>query len=204
MKLRRKCGLKVAARDDLIEADLVDELSKDDLMQAHLEWGPVRLEALRRLREVKCPWPEHWHWDWSKKADLLDLLAYRCMGIRHGERMQGLMMISTIASKGRLPGQQGKAVLYIEFLESAPWNLRALTEAPQFLGVGVRLLEAAVEFSGEEGFGGRVGLHSLPQSDEFYRKYMTDLGLDSRQSQGLRYFEMSAEQVRYFLEGRKP
>jgi hypothetical protein len=33
---------------------------------------------------------------------------------------------------------------------------------------------------------------------------MTDLGLDSSQSQGLRYFEMSAEQVRYFLEGRKP
>ena len=120
MKFRRKCGLKVPARDDLVEADLVDELSKDDLMQAHLEWGPIRLEALKRLREAKRSWPEHWHWDWSKKADLLDLLAYRCIGLTQGERMQGLMMISTIARKGRLPEQQGKAVLYIEFLESAP------------------------------------------------------------------------------------
>lgn len=204
MKVRRKCGLKVPARDDLVEADLVDELSKDDLMQAHLDWAPVRLESLKRLQEAKRPWPEHWHWDWSKKADLLDLLAYRCMGVAQGGRMQGLMMLSTIAGKGRLPGQRGKAVLYIEYLESAPWNLRDLAGTPQFLGVGVRLLEAAVEFSGEEGFGGRVGLHSLSQAADFYRKYMTDLGLDSSQSQGLRYFEMSAEQVRYFLEGRKP
>ena len=113
-------------------------------------------------------------------------------------------MVSTIAAKGRLPGQQGKAVLYVEFLETAPWNIRDLAGTPQFLGVGVRLLEAAIVFSEEEGFGGRIGLHSLPQSAEFYRKYMTDLGLDASQSQGLRYFEMSAEQVRYFLEGRKP
>jgi hypothetical protein len=50
--------------------------------------------------------------------------------------------------KSSLPGQLGKAVLYIEYLESAPWNLRDLAGTPQFLGVGVRLLEAAVEFSG--------------------------------------------------------
>ena len=204
MSSRRKCRLKAPQGDDLVEAELVDELSKDDLVRAHLDWAPVRLEALKRLREAKRPWPEHWHWDWSKKADMLDLLAYRCMGIEQAGRMQGLMMLSTLAVKGRLPAQAGKAVLYIEFLESAPWNLRDLTGTPQFLGVGVRLLEAAVEFSEEEGFGGRIGLHSLPQSEAFYRKYMTDLGPDSTQSQGLRYFEMSAQQVRYFLEGRKP
>ena len=204
MSARRKCHLKAPESEDLVEAELVDELSKDDLIQAHLDWAPVRLAALKRLHEAKQPWPEHWHWDWSKKADMLDLLAYRCMGIELGGHMQGLMMVSTIAAKGRLPSQQGKAVLYIEFLETAPWNIRDLVGAPKLLGVGVRLLEAAIDFSGEEGFRGRIGLHSLPQSGEFYRKYMTDLGLDSSQSQGLRYFEMSAEQVRYFLEGRKP
>ena len=204
MSSRQKCRLKVPERDDLVEAELVDELSKDDLVRAHLDWAPVRLEALKRLHAAKRPWPEHWHWDWSKKADMLDLLAYRCMGIEQGGRMQGLMMLSTIAVKGRLAVQAGKATLYIEFLESAPWNLRELVGIPQFLGVGVRLLEAAVVFSEEEGFGGRIGLHSLPQSEGFYRKYMTDLGLDPNHSQRLRYFEMGAEQVRYFLEGRKP
>jgi hypothetical protein len=204
MSARRKCQLKAPGSEKLVEAELVDELSKDDLIRAHLDWAPVRLAALKRLHEAKQPWPEHWHWDWSKKADMLDLLAYRCMGIELGGHMQGLLMVSTIAAKGRLQSQKGKAVLYIEFLETAPWNIRDLAGAPQLLGVGVRLVEAAIEFSSEEGFGGRVGLHSLPQSTEFYRKYMTDLGLDSSQSQGLRYFEMSAEQVLYFLEGRKP
>jgi hypothetical protein len=204
MSSRRKCRLKAPESDDLVEADLVDELSKDDLVRVHLDWAPVRLEALKRLHAAKRPWPEHWHWDWSKKADMLDLLAYRCMGIEQGGHMQGLMMLSTLAVKGRLAGQVGKAVLYVEYLEGAPWNVRDLAGTPQFLGVGISLLEAAVEYSEDEGFGGRIGLHSLPQSDEFYRKYMTDLGPDSSQSQGLRYFEMSAEQVRYFLEGRKP
>jgi hypothetical protein len=204
MSFRRKCSLKASKGDDLVDAELIDELSKDDLVRAHLDWAPVRLEALKRLHEAKRPWPEHWHWDWSKKADMLDFLAYRCMGIEQGGRMQGLMMLSTLVAKGRLEGQIGKAILYIEFLETAPWNMRELAGTPLFLGVGVRLLEAAAEFSVAEGFGGRVGLHSLPQSDDFYRKYMTDMGLDSSQSQGLRYFEMSAEQMRYFVEGRKP
>jgi hypothetical protein len=194
----------VPSQDELVDADLVDELSKDDLMNAHLEWAPVRLDGLKRLQEAKRPWPEHWHWDWSEKADLLDLLAYHCFGILQKGRMQGLMMVSTIAGKARLPGQEGKAVLYIEYLESAPWNNRELAGTPEFLGVGVRLLEMAVEFSAEEGFGGRVSLHSLPQSTEFYRKHMTDLGLDSGHAQGRRYFEMTAEQVRNFVEGRKP
>src|ERR1700733_541447 len=204
MSSRRKCSLKAPNSDVLVEAQLIDELSKDDLVRAHLEWAPVRLEALKRLYEEKRGWPEHWHWDWSKKADMLDFLAFRCMGIEHEGRMQGLMMLSTVAGKSRLAGQIGKAVLYIEFLETAPWNVRDLVGTPKFLGVGVRLLEAAAEFSVDEGFGGRIALHSLPQSDDFYRKYMTDLGIDSSQSQGLRYFEMSAEQMRIFLEGRKP
>ena len=203
MSSRRTCRLRSAERDDLVDADLVDELSKDDLVRAHLDWAPVRLEALKRLRAANLPWPEHWHWDWSQKAGMLDLLAYRCMGIEHGGRMQGLMMLSTVAVKGRLAQHLGKPALYVEFLETAPWNLRALTGTPQFLGVGVRLLEAAVVFSQQEGFSGRLGLHSLPQSEGFYRRYMTDLGLDPKHSQRLRYFEMHAQQGRYFLEGGK-
>src|ERR1700722_4679147 len=202
MSSRRKSRLKPVGKNALVEAHIVDELSKEELMAAHLDWAPVRLEALKRLFETKGSWPEHWHWDWSKKADLLDLLAYRCMGIECEGHMQGLMMASTIAGKTRL-GPQGKAILYIEYIESAPWNLKDLVEDPKYSGVGIALLEAAIEFSEEEGFGGRIGLHSLPQSEEFYRKYMTDMGQDPDHPEGLRYFEMSAEQARAFLEGRK-
>jgi len=201
MSSRRKSRLKRAGKNQLVDAEIVDELSKDELLATHLDWEPERLEALKALLDAKEPWPEHWHWDWSKKAGLLDFMAYRCMGIECEGRMQGLMMASTIARASRV-GPSGKAILYIEYVESAPWNLKDLVDDPKYSGVGIALLEAAIELSDQEGFGGRIGLHSLPQSEAFYRKYMTDLGPDPK-SQGLRYFEMSVEQARLFLEGRK-
>ena len=71
---------------------------------------------------------------------------------------------------------------------------------PKLRGVGSALLTAAVALSVEEGFKGRLALHSLPQADAFYRKIgMTDLGSDA-QYQNLRYFEMTADQARVFLE----
>lgn len=201
MSSRRKSRLKRNGKNELVDADIVDELSKDELLAIHLDWEPERLAALKELLDAKEPWPEHWHWDWSKKAGLLDFMAYRCMGIECEGRMQGLLMASTIAGASRV-GATGKAILYIEYVESAPWNVKDLVDDPKFSGVGIALLEAAIELSEEEGFGGRIGLHSLPQSEAFYRKYMTDLGPDAK-NQGLRYFEMSVEQARLFLEGRK-
>jgi hypothetical protein len=115
--------------------------------------------------------------------------------------MQGLMMVSTIARRSRIANQTGKPVLYIEYIESAPWNLTGMVEKPRYSGVGIALLEAAIQFSMEEGFGGRLSLHSLPQSEPFYQRYMTDLGID-QSKEGLRYYEMTAEQAQAFLEGR--
>ena len=52
-----------------------------------------------------------------------------------------------------------------------------------------------------EGFKGRIGLHSLPQSNNFYANKvgMTDMGQDE-EYQNLRYFEMTPEQAEAFIE----
>lgn len=60
--------------------------------------------------------------------------------------------------------------IYVDYLESAPWNLKNGVEPPRFLGVGTVLLIEAVRMSADAGFEGRVGLHSLPQAEAFYRK----------------------------------
>ena len=89
---------------------------------------------------------------------------------------------------------------YVEYLEVAPWNRAELGAKPRLRGVGTVLLTAAVALSNGEGFKGRIGLHSLPQADAFYRKIgMTDLGPDAAY-QNLRYFEMTVEQARAFFE----
>jgi hypothetical protein len=66
--------------------------------------------------------------------------------------------------------------------------------------VGSVLLAAAIQLSIDEEFLGRLGLHSLPQADDWYRKCrMTDLGPDPSEKQNLRYFEMTPEQAQAFL-----
>ena len=50
-------------------------------------------------------------------------------------------------------------------------------------------------------FHGRIGLHSLPQANDFYANTcgMTDLGADRDYNGGLRYFEMTPEQAQAFI-----
>ncbi len=51
------------------------------------------------------------------------------------------------ASKSRLAGQLGKTALCVDFVGSAPWNLRDLLETPKYWGVGAAVQETAIEFS---------------------------------------------------------
>lgn len=90
--------------------------------------------------------------------------------------VQGLMAILRLPRAARLGN---KHVVYVDYLESAPWNLKGSPDPPRFLGVGTVLMAEAVRISTEEGFEGRVGLHSLPQAEAFYNKCgMTRLGAD--------------------------
>jgi hypothetical protein len=63
-------------------------------------------------------------------------------------------------------------------------------------------MAAVIQISQAEEFAGRTGLHSLPQSESWYRENcgMTDLGPDPNDRSKLRYFEMTAEQANKFLE----
>ena len=74
------------------------------------------------LEQRECARSEHDHWDWDEKSDDLKLAAYRCLSIGYEGEIQGLMMISTLAVEGRLPAHKGKPVLYVKYIESAPWN----------------------------------------------------------------------------------
>jgi len=141
------------------------------------------------------------HWDWrAKMGAVRRLLAYPSFAIECNNETQGLMIVNTIASC-RLPSQEGKPLVYIEFLETAPWNRGTLTAEQRFKRVGPVLLNIAIQVSQHEGFRGRIGLHSLPQSDSWYRDKcrMEDLGPDTKKH-NLRYFEMTIKHASAFLK----
>jgi hypothetical protein len=146
--------------------------------------------------------PEHAHWDWTRKYQLtIDYsLTYRMHGIECGEQIQGLMLTAS-GKDCKIVSQKGKNLVYVDFLSAAPWNSQASTKNPKYKLVGKVLLQAAIAMSEEEGFKGRIGLHSLPQAETFYLNIgMTDCGIDLGYEK-LRYFEMTPQQAAAFIQG---
>lgn len=187
-----------------VQAELRDAIEEAQIVDWQTQWQPALLEILKELGRRGIPmaqWPQSWHWDWrSKNAQVKNLLAFKGACVICGGVTQGLMRVD-LTKLARLPEQKGKPIVYVDYLEVAPWNQPYSGGVAQYKGVGTALMSAAVAFSNQEGFKGRIGLHSLPQADTFYRKRcnMTDLGPDL-ESQNLRYFEMSPDQARSFLD----
>jgi len=87
------------------------------------------------------------------------------------------------------------------YLATAPWNLRALIGHPRYAGVGFVFLHAAIQMSIDNGFKGRIGLHSLPQAEAFYEKHgFLCLGADP-EKEGLKYYELTPQAAHEFIIG---
>jgi len=194
--------LEVASNSG-VEAELRDAIEDAQLTDWRTHWLPALRTVHEQLIKRGVPrnqWPQSSHWDWpAKVAQVEGLLAFKGFCVVCARVTQGLMRIdlNQIARESR---QAGKPLVYVDYLEVAPWNRADLGQAPRYRGVGTALLAAAVVLSREEGFKGRIGLHSLPQADRFYRDScgMSDLGPDVAYH-GLRYFEMTSEQADAFL-----
>ena len=189
-----------------VDATLLDGLAPNDLGLVERAWGPARLAMLQRLLADGVPRserPESLHWDWTKKAPELSLLEANGYGIVCDEEWQGVILTKTALEVARLEEDAGKPLVYIDYLEAAPWNWRVaqLGQEGRYKGVGSILCRQAVMQSLDEGFHGRVGLHALPRAESFYERVcgMTALGLDV-EKHNLLYFEFSRQQARSFLQ----
>ena len=192
------------ARDVGVEAELRDAIEDAQLQDWQGSWQPALILILAELIRRGIPqhqWPQSSHWDWpAKTAQMKGLLAFKGFSLVCGGLTQGLMRVDLNRS-ARLPDQKGRPLVYVDYLEVAPWNRSELGEPPRYKGVGSALVTAAVELSVREGFKGRIGLHALPQADRFYKETcgMSDLGPDPAYQNRMRYFEMSPAQARAFL-----
>ncbi len=166
---------------------------------------PKHLDDFERLwTTFPCVQQEqHGHWNWRLKVSRCSAqLSYRSFAIECSGETQGLMIVNTI-HRCKLPQQSNKHLVYVEYLEAAPWNRASVTTSPRYKGVGTTLIAAAIQLSIDEGNRGRIGLHSLPQADTFYRDAcdMSDLGPDAAYpKQPLRYFEMNEIQAATFMQ----
>ncbi len=188
-----------------VEASLLEGMVPQDLLVVESEWSEQRSLVLQELlgRGVdRAKWPQSVHWNWARKAPLLGLLETSGFGVVCEQRWQGVMLTKTASAFARLPADRGKPLVYVDFLEVAPWNwvIPEIDRRGQFRLIGPTLFWTAVQQSLAEGFQGRVGLHSLPQAESFYEKCgMTALGRDA-EKQNLLYFELSRESAERYLQ----
>ena len=188
-----------------VKANIIEGVMRDALKRTDEIWKSFLDDHLLRSGTPRSQWPQHHHWNWQKKHEGTErLLAYRMFGVESESEMQGLMLLLLIGKCCRIESQEYEPLVYIDFLAAAPWNISSIVEAPRYRSVGSILVGTAIQVSQNEGFKGRIGLHSLPQAESWYRDScnMTDLGIDPSY-QNLRYFEMTHLQAQEFLEVKR-
>ena len=138
-------------------------------------------------------------WEWVAKAkDAVSSMALETFALECDGDTQGLMLVN-LASFAKLDSQLGRDLVYVELLATAPWNRRTQSQTGKYKGVGRVLIGTAIHLSIDQGFGGRIGLHSLPSSQSWYRDTigLTDFGYD--EAKDMQYFEMTDQQAEAFF-----
>jgi hypothetical protein len=138
---------------------------------------------------------------WKTGMRYMDLLAHR-VGVRgyvatHAGDVQGVLVLEGELQPSRL--QTDGRLVYVRYVATAPWNRPSAGRPGRYRGVGTLLVGKAVRASLAASCDGRLGLHSLSRSDEFYRKLcFSDLGPDPA-NRGLTYFELTASEATRLL-----
>lgn len=192
---------------NIVEAELWDSINEKNLADWEAVWLPELLRLLQQLKQDGIEqqfWPQNSHWNWRNKIkEIRNSLSNQCFSIVCDGLTQGLMITDTV-KRARISTQFNQHLVYIQYLESAPWNRNELRDSinKAYSGVGSILVRAAVAYSLQSEFKGRVGLHSLPQANKFYANtcQMTNLGADEDYS-GLHYFEFTPVQAQEFIKG---
>ncbi len=177
-----------------VPAELRFDLTLADVAVAEGAWGPYRRAA--RVQHV--------HWNWLLKFGLLSGSNTTFVGVVCRGVMEGLAQIQVVGKSARLPPAAGDPLVFMEYVESAPWHLRPTAGHPRLRHIGSQLVRGAILISLRSGCAGRIGLHSLAQAEPFYRDKcrMTELGPDPGYNK-MRYFEFTAADATAF-EQRVP
>lgn len=195
MQARRDIKL-IDARDPSlarVPAAILHDCPSSLLERLEAEWA----EARRRIAEANRGAIEHADWDWRNKKDEVEQGKSRLIAVECGDELQGVAALTRSPQPSRL-GAGG--MVYVDYIEVAPWNLKASADPPRYYGVGAALITEAAFVSAEANLAGRIGLHSLPQAEAFYLKLgMTRWGPDAAY-ENLVYFEMKDKAAKGLLE----
>jgi hypothetical protein len=175
--------------DDVCElVDLVLDFPEERLTEIEFQWQPER----KRLP----PTAEHRHWKWDSKVGTNQ---YRLVAVMNDDSCEGLLAVRKVLRRGR---NRNQWIMYVAYIESAPWNHAQHPENDGFRGVGSNLMMGAILLSQQTEANGAIGLHSLDSSQVIYRGWgMKNYGRDPNY-EDLTYFQFTSQAAARFLADR--
>ncbi len=178
--------LRARATGEAVRARLTLDIAARHLRMHDKQWTPW-LTAYRGSQGDG-------EWDWRAIIDEERAGAPRTTWLFALEAQQMLQGLMIAQSRGQTANMNGRRLLYIAYLATAPWNRhdfrrrrsggRALPDG--MAGVGEALVRAAVALSRDLGMAGRVGLHSLEPALDFYVRscHFTYIGKHAKVQEG--------------------
>ena len=178
--------IQLATGNGEIVSGVICTMTQRHLLQIETLWENMLIEAEQADMD--------WNWDYKLRL-ATNNDRFEAYVIEQDDLVNGVVLIETqwhrsqVSYGEALSLDDRNPLVYVEYLASAPWNRRSLEDPPFFEGVGTALLSFARQRSVELGYGGRVGLHSLPNSEAFYHRCnMPNYGPDPDKDE-LVYFE---------------
>lgn len=178
---------RVSGRPE-VPATILRGLPAQKLVDIEKSWTHARDDLATKMAQAGKHL-ESQGWRWTRKEASTRAGEHVLLAVEAEGEIQGLLALKTRLRPSLLI--PAGWVLYVDYVESAPWNQRvqAVQEA-RFAGVGTLLIGEAIRTSMGRTSRGRLGLHALPQAEDFYagRCRMKPNGPDSSYH-NLIYFE---------------
>lgn len=204
---RQSSAIKIfkVSSKGLVDAIIYEDLSPKNFDDYNNLWKPELKKANIKARDLKSKGNEHFfaedeEWDWNGKVKSIqhESLSYLHYAIECEDLTQGMMQLNL--TQHRSKANAALEVVYVEYLSTAPWNRETIKNPPSFRAVGTVLIAQAIGASIDQGFKGRLGLHSLPMAHDWYVKLgFKNYGSDE-DAKGLDYFELDEESAKKILE----
>jgi hypothetical protein len=166
--------------------------------------GLVDLDLREASAEDFAAWEDTWlptllgqysaSWPWEAEIAASIQQPGRLALAISGESLEALMSLSVRPAR-----EQIMDVLYVEYVQAAPWNERSAGVARRFARLGALLMAVAAQLSQEEGLQGRIALHSKREVEGFYNGLrLRSYGPDPQEDNFV-YFEGNEQWANEFL-----
>jgi hypothetical protein len=169
---------------------------RDDLARLRREWLPALTKANRPEKD----------WPWEEQIRLGEEEdGHACFVVTSEGSVDAFLSLSVTPDVVSRYDPKGSPLVYVEYVAAAPKHTLAAEGSRTLKGLGTFLIEVSVAISADLGFDGRLALHSLPESERFYRKlnFCTSGVRENADGESLLYFEAGAATAASLLqEGR--